>query len=74
MLRVGSAEDIRQMFDRMVNERRLIIEGLIQLVYFMRGSVQYCDMMNMTYVERHAMSDFIEKRLEDESKKMYPIY
>lgn len=62
------------MFLRMSDERRTIIQGLIQLVYFMRGSIQYDSMKMMTYTERQEVSDFIEKRLEDESKKMYPIY
>lgn len=50
------------------------IKGIIQLVYFMRGSVQYRDMMEMTFIERQQVSDFIETRLEAESKKMYPQY
>ena len=62
------------MFDRMANERRAIIQGLIQLVYFMRGAVQYDAMKMMSYVERQEISEFIEKRLEDESEKMYPTY
>lgn len=55
-------------------ERKRSLDEIIQLVYFMRGSVQYRDMMNMTLIERQAISEFIEKRLEAESKKMYPIY
>lgn len=62
------------MFKRMDVERKRSLDEIIQLVYFMRGSVQYRDMMNMTLIERQAISEFIEKRLEAESKKMYPIY
>lgn len=62
------------MFTRMQGERRRLLEDVIQLVYFMRGSIQYKDMMNMTMVERQAVSEFIEKRLELEAKKMYPVY
>jgi hypothetical protein len=62
------------MFGRMQGDRRRLLEEVIQLVYFMRGAIQYRDMMNMTMVERQAVSEFIEKRLELESKKMYPIY
>lgn len=74
MLKVGSAEEIRQMFQRMESDRRAMIEGLIQLVYFMRGAIQYETIKNMTYVERQSVATFIEKRLESEAKKMYPIY
>ena len=62
------------MFRRMTNERQRIISSVIQLVYFMRGAVQYKDMMHLTTFEREAMAEFIEKRIEIEGKKMYPIY
>ena len=58
----------------MNRERRRIIRSIIQLVYFMRGSIQYHSMLNMSLVEREEIGDFIEKRIEQESKKMYPIY
>jgi len=62
------------MFQQMELNSRNIIETIIQLVYFMRGSVQYDDMMNRTAVERQLMAEFIEKRLDAESEKMYPVY
>jgi hypothetical protein len=62
------------MFATMTTERERIIASIIQLVYFMRGSVQYRDMLDMTAFERNSISEFIEKRLEIEVKKMYPQY
>lgn len=62
------------MFRRMTTERQRIISSIIQLVYFMRGSVQYKDMMQLSMFEREAIAEFIEKRVEVESKKMYPVY
>lgn len=73
-LKVGSPDEIREMFVGMNNERAKIIKMLVQLVYFMRGSVQYDQMKQMTLVERQAVSDFIEQRIEVESKKVYPNY
>lgn len=73
-LKVGSPDDIRQMFGGMNSERKRIIKTLVQLVYFMRGSVQYDSMMNKTFIERQSMSDLIEERLDVESKKPYPNY
>ena len=67
-------EDKRQMFVQMSAERKRIIQSIIQLVYFMRGSIQYHDMINMSLVERDSVEEFIEKRLEQEAKKMYPQY
>lgn len=62
------------MFVQMSAERKRIIQSIIQLVYFMRGSIQYHDMINMSLVERDSVEEFIEKRLEQEAKKMYPQY
>jgi hypothetical protein len=73
-LRNGSSDDVRRMFDQMNQERKRILSAIVQLVYFMRGSVQYKDMFEMTLVERETVSEFIEKRLEVEAKKMYPTY
>lgn len=58
----------------MESDRKKLIKGVIQLVYFMRGAIQYQEMMQMSYIEREMVGDFIEKRLEDESKKMNPVY
>jgi len=40
----------------------------------MRGAVQYETMMSMSSFERSMVSEFVEDRLEVESKKMYPQY
>lgn len=62
------------MFSSMNVDRNRIIANIVQLVYFMRGSIQYESMMRMSLVERQAVSEFIENRLEIESKKTYPQY
>lgn len=62
------------MFEYMDRERRLILDNIIQLVYFMRGAIQYRDMLNMSQIERQAVATFLEKRLEAEKDKMYQNY
>jgi len=62
------------MFTRFRTDVRETIKSVIQLVYFMRGSVSYKDMMDMTYVERELINEFVSERLEQESKRMYPVY
>lgn len=62
------------MFADMQGVRKNLITNIVQLVYFMRGSIQYKDMMDMSLVEREAVSDFISTRLEQESKKQHPQY
>lgn len=62
------------MFAQMNTERKRILSSIVQLVYFMRGSIQYKDMFEMTMVERETIDEFVTKRLESENKKMYPVY
>ncbi len=73
-LKTGSNEDIVSMFNQYRTDIADTIKSVIQLVYFMRGSVSYHEMMNMTYMERVMINEFIGDRLEQESKRMYPVY
>jgi hypothetical protein len=74
MLKQGKPEDIRNMFIRMRKETRDLLNEVVQLVYFMRGSIQYDDMLMRTPGEREIIADFIKSRLEQENEKMYPVY
>lgn len=62
------------MFLEMNGVAEKTIKAVIQLVYFMRGAIQYRDMMDMTFIERQQVNDFIETRLESEAKRPYPQY
>jgi hypothetical protein len=62
------------MFQQMKKDSESILNEIIQLVYFMRGSIQYHDMLLMSRFERSLIGEFIERRLEQEKEKMYPIY
>lgn len=62
------------MFRRMERERRRIIKSIVQLSWFMRGGLQYPDMMRTSPIERELVNEFIVERLESEGKKMYPVY
>lgn len=57
--------------------KKNIIDHTITLVYFMRGAIQYHDMLNTTFYERSRIDDFVNERLEFEFKKKKganPIY
>jgi hypothetical protein len=62
------------MFQQMKKDSESILNEIIHLVYFMRGSIQYHDMLLMSRFERSLIGEFIERRLEQEKEKMYPIY
>jgi hypothetical protein len=58
----------------MNSERENIVDRLIEITYFMRGSVQYEHLLDRSAFERQRMTKFIEKRLEQEGKRMNPVY
>ena len=62
------------MIERLKREARAIVHNCIELAYFMRGAVQYHDMLLTTPAERQIFSDFIEGRLESQKKSPFPVY
>lgn len=55
------------------NETKNLINTVINLTYYMRGSIQYDRILGMSYAERQQISNFIEKRMEAQKKINYPI-
>lgn len=49
---------------------RNLVKSAIHLAYFMRGSVQYDDVLDKTFFERKMMQEFINDRIEFENKKL----
>lgn len=74
MLRQGKPAEIKEMIDRMQSESRALIKSLVNLVYFMRGSISYDQMMWMTFAEREVVKDFLDERFEIEKNRTNPIY
>lgn len=63
------------MFQRLRSDGKKMLENVIEIAYFMRGAVQYNDLLlTMSYGERDLLSNFISKRLELESKSTNPNY
>ena len=50
-------------------ESAALIDSIINVVYFMRGSIDYFDFYELTYIERERISKFLDERLKSESKK-----
>ena len=74
MLKSGDSAEIQAMFNRMRAEVRDLIHGVIQLVYFMRGAIQYDDMLLRTPAERQMFEEFISERFEVEKDNPFPQY
>ena len=70
----GESEKISDLFTQLSAQADVIVRGIIELIYFMRGSLQYADAMMMSPYERSMALEFVNKRLESEAKKINPIY
>lgn len=74
MLKSGSTADIQHMFTRLSKEASDLIKTLVQLSWFMRGAISYHEMLQMTFMEREIVREWIEERLESEKKNPNPVY
>jgi hypothetical protein len=73
-LKGGDANTIQRMMTQLRTEAENIIESIIELSWYMRGGIQYKDMMNMTPAERSLVRHFIENRLEKIKDSSHPVY
>jgi hypothetical protein len=62
------------MFKSMQAEVRSLIKHVISIVYFMRGSIQYEEMMRRTPGERQLFEEFISERFDVEKDNPFPNY
>lgn len=63
------------MFLVLQDEAKMLIKNIIEMAYFMRGSMSYESiLLTMSYAERQLVSEFIKARLEQEAKSQHPVY
>ena len=62
------------MIERLKREARAIVHNCVELAYFMRGAIQYHDLLLTVPAEREIISDFIKSRLESQKKAIHPVY
>ena len=62
------------MIQQMKNEGQAVIESCISIAYFMRGAIQYDEVLMRCNAERQLMLEFLNNRMEIESKRSNPIY
>jgi hypothetical protein len=51
-------------------QTKQLISEAFELIYYMKGSVSYNEIMEMTMLEKQLMSEFIQKQLENDAKMM----
>jgi hypothetical protein len=74
VLKSGDPDMINKMFKKLDREAKSIVNSIIELVWYMRGSIQYSDMMMMTNMERELVRDFVKDRMEAIKKHSFPVY
>jgi len=75
ILRTGSQEEIQKLYKRLNSDTKLLLQSTIQIIYFMRGSISYeRALYGMSFIEREVASDYVTKRLKEESKSIHPVY
>lgn len=64
------------MFSQFRKEVGVIVDSLIELAWYSRGSLQYHDAYYLTHYERERMKDSIENRFDHikRNKITYPVY
>lgn len=56
------------------SELEALIKSCLELSWYSRGAWPYHTVLQMTAGERDLASSFISKRLDAQSKSMYPVY
>lgn len=75
MLKSGTPEQISTLHNKLNNEVRGLLNSVVQLTYFMRGGMTYDHILyGMSYIEREIALEYVNKRLEIESKSAHPNY
>jgi hypothetical protein len=74
MVRTNDMPRIGHMIKQLGEEIEALIRSCLELSWYSRGAWPYHTVLQMTAGERDMASSFISKRLETQSKSMYPIY
>ena len=73
LLRLGP-EGVSKLIDDMEKECAGIKSNALSLTWYMRGGVQYSDVLNMSYEERTMINKLIESNLETTKKSQLPFF
>jgi hypothetical protein len=74
VIRTGNNSLIGKFMQDLSNGMRSHIRQCMELIYYMRGSVSYEEVMFMSVPEREIMADFVNQRLKEASKMSNPVF
>ncbi|CAB4129037.1 hypothetical protein UFOVP112_136 [uncultured Caudovirales phage] len=70
----ASNEEIVELLNSYDKDTKATKRNLLQLCWFMRGSVSYDDAMLLSYEERNMINDLIKENLETTEKSGLPFF
>jgi hypothetical protein len=62
------------MFARLRADAKGLIKEAVQLCWYMRGSIQYRDILDMIPMERDIIKEHIKEHMENIKGHQFPIY
>lgn len=69
-----SPEGVGKLFDQFEEDVATIKKNCLRLAWYMRGSVSYEDVLNMSDNERKWINELIESNLETTKKTQLPFF
>lgn len=66
--------EIKKLLDGMEKEINDIKASALKMAWYMRGSIQYTDVLNLSMSEKEAISKLIEENLETTKKSNLPFF
>jgi hypothetical protein len=67
-------EGVQKLIENLDKECADIKKSALTLTWYMRGGVQYTDVLNMSYEERSMINKLIESNLETTKKTQLPFF
>jgi len=74
MITSGDTSRISEVINSMAMDVRNLLRAAVELSYFSRGAWSYETVLRMSPLERDIALEFINKRLESQSKAAFPDY
>jgi mannose/fructose/N-acetylgalactosamine-specific phosphotransferase system component IIB len=74
MLLNKKPEEVKKQIEQMDEDTHAIKRIALQLAWYMRGSVSYTDILNMSDKEREAINKLVESNLEITKKTELPFF
>lgn len=74
MLLNKTPEEVKKLIEEMEKDSHDIKKVALQLAWYMRGSVSYTDVLNMSEIERKQINEIVESNLEITKKTELPFF